>query len=180
MWTIPNLISFARLLGVPLLVWLGFTGLADAWLFAVFVVSGVTDWLDGYLARKLNAFSELGAKLDPIADRLYILAALVVLLVRELVPVWVVLVVVARDLFMAGLLAVMRGRGFGPPAVHYIGKAGTMMLLWSIPLVFLARAEWVGQGVVRAFAFGFLAWGVVTYWAAGLMYLRQFLGLRDD
>ena len=172
--TIPNVISFSRLLGVPLLIWLAWTGKPDGAILAVFAYSSITDFLDGWLARKLNQYSDLGAFLDPLADRLYIVASLVVLLIRELVPVWVVVVIVAREAVMGVVLAYAQHRGYATPAVHYLGKAGTMMLLWSIPLLFLGDLLADSLQLVRWFALAFLAWGVVTYWVAGLMYFKQY------
>ena len=89
--TVPNLLSLLRLAGVPLFLWLLLGPHADGWALVVLMVGGVTDWLDGKLARLLDQFSALGALLDPAADRLYILAALVALAVRDVVPWWAVL-----------------------------------------------------------------------------------------
>lgn len=172
------MVSFARLLGVPLILWLGLSGQSTWWLFVIFLVGGVTDWLDGWLARKLDQRSELGAELDPIADRLYIVASLVVLFAQQLIPTWVLAAIVLRDVAMAFQLVRMRRAGFAAPAVHYVGKAGTMMLLYSIPLVFLGAADWPLNSVARNFALGFLMWGVATYWYAALLYVQQFRQVR--
>ena len=102
--TIPNLLSFGRLLGVPYFFWLIVGPHADGLALVVLVISGATDWLDGYLARRLQQFSRLGELLDPLADRLYILAALGALYIRDLLPVWVVVALISRDLVMAALL----------------------------------------------------------------------------
>ena len=72
--TIPNVISVIRLAGVPLFLWLVLVPEADGWALAVLFVSGLTDYADGYLARRLNQTSRLGEILDPVADRLYILS----------------------------------------------------------------------------------------------------------
>ena len=77
MWTIPNALSAARLLGVPLFLWLVLGPEADGWALVVLAVSGATDYLDGYLARKLDQTTVVGQILDPVADRLYILAVVV-------------------------------------------------------------------------------------------------------
>ena len=82
-WTVPNLLSMLRLLGVPLFLWLVLVPEADWWALAVLMLSGVTDFLDGYLARRLNQTSALGQILDPVADRLYILAVVVGLATLE-------------------------------------------------------------------------------------------------
>src|SRR3954451_12871670 len=95
--TLPNLLSLIRLLGVPLFLWLLLGPHADGWAVVVLAVYGVTDWADGKLARLLDQPSRLGALLAPAADRLYIVATLVALALREGVPLWLVLVLVGRE-----------------------------------------------------------------------------------
>jgi cardiolipin synthase len=175
-FTIPNVISFARLIGVLFVFYFGLISENDFLCFTVFVAAGISDWLDGYLARRLNQYSDLGALLDPIADRLYIFAALVVLLLRSLVPVWVFIVILLREVFMMMVIASARRKGFANPQVHYIGKAGTMMLLYSVPMIFLGNAQ--GWDVFRWFGVAFLFWGVTTYWVAGIIYAQQVRSLK--
>src|SRR6476619_7949548 len=87
-WTVPNARSVLRLLGVPLFLWLVLGPEADGWALGVLVVSGITDFLDGWLARRLNQTSVVGQILDPVADRLYILAVVVGLALRDIIPWW--------------------------------------------------------------------------------------------
>jgi cardiolipin synthase len=171
LWTIPNLVSFLRLLGIPALLYFGLVEKNDAICFWLFVAGSVSDWLDGFLARKLNQQSEFGAQLDPIADRLYIVAALVILLLRNLLPIWVPVVIVARELFMACVLVYLNRNGFARPEVHYVGKAGTLMLLYSVPFIFLGNVD--GFSLLRWFGLAWLGWGIGTYWVAGWLYARQ-------
>ena len=96
--TIPNLLSFARLLGVPVFLWLVLVPEADVWAFALLVAAGASDWFDGYLARALDQRSDLGVLLDPLADRLYIAATLVALAIRDIIPWWLVGILFARCL----------------------------------------------------------------------------------
>ena len=91
--------------------------------------AGSRDWLDGKLARLLDQYSRLGELLDPAVDRLYILAALLALGLRDVVPWWAVGVLVGRDLVLAVCLPLLRRRGYGPPPVVYLGKAATFLLL---------------------------------------------------
>lgn len=163
-----------RLLGVGLIVYFGVVNVNDVAVFWVFVWGSVTDWLDGYLARRLNQMSEFGAALDPIADRLYIAAALFVLLYRGLVPVWLVAAILLREVFMAVHLLRAARHGYAPPAVHYVGKAGTLLLLYAVPFIFLGAASFSGADLARWVGQAFLAWGVVTYWVAGILYVQQF------
>src|SRR3954470_2598181 len=99
-WTVPILLSMLRLAGVPVFLWLVLGPEADAWALALLMVSGGTDYLDGWLARKLDQTSMLGQILDPVADRLYILAVLVGLGLRDIIPWWVMLVLPLRDLLL--------------------------------------------------------------------------------
>lgn len=178
--TIPNLLSGLRLAGVPLFLWLLLGPREDGWAIVVLAVGGFTDWLDGKLARLLDQYSRLGALLDPAVDRLYILAALVALGIREVVPWWVVAALVARDLVLAACVVVLRGRGYGPFVVTYLGKAATFLLLYAFPLLLLGQ----GTGRIAAAALplglAFAVWGTVLYVYSGLLYLSQFgLALRN-
>ena len=94
-WTVPNALSVLRLLGVPLFLWLLLGPHADGWAIAVLALAGISDWADGKLARLLDQSSRLGALLDPAADRLYIVATLIAFVLRDVVPVWLVLVLLA-------------------------------------------------------------------------------------
>jgi cardiolipin synthase len=176
---VPNALSLLRLAGVPLFLWLLLGPRADGWALAVLMVGGFTDWLDGKLARLLGQYSALGALLDPAVDRLYILAALVALGVREIVPWWVVGVLVARDLVLAACLPVLRARGFGPFRVTYLGKSATFLLLYAFPLLLLGAGTSGLAAVARPFGYAFAAWGAALYLYSGLLYLAQFaLALR--
>ncbi len=93
--TLPNLLSIARLFGVPLFLWLVLGPEADGWALVVLMVAGFTDWLDGKLARTLNQTSKLGQILDPVADRLYILAVVVGLAIRDIIPIWLAVILAA-------------------------------------------------------------------------------------
>lgn len=179
-WTIPNAISFVRLAGIPLVVYLGLDPDKSVWAFLVFVLAGVTDWLDGYLARRLNQLSKIGAALDPVADRLYIIVAVIVLLMRDLVPIWAVVLIVLRDVVLAIHLAIRRKFGYAPPQVHYIGKAATMMLLYSVPLIFLGDGDSALMNAARWFGTAFLLWGIAVYWLAGILYIIQFAVARKE
>src|ERR1700746_444460 len=86
--TVPNAISVARLAGVPVFLWLVLGPKADWWAVGLLVVAGISDWLDGKLARAWNQQSQLGQVLDPAADRLYIAATLIALAVRAIIPWW--------------------------------------------------------------------------------------------
>src|SRR5215472_3907137 len=123
--TIPNAISVARLAGVPVFLWLVLgprSQAGDWWAVGLLVASGLTDWLDGKIARALNQQSRLGEVLDPAADRLYIVATIAALAIRAIIPWWLVGLLAARELLLAGVLAVLRRHGYGPLQVSFVGK----------------------------------------------------------
>jgi len=171
--TVPNLISFARLLGVPIFLYLFLVPHADIAAAAVLAVGGTSDWIDGWVARRLNQVSRLGELLDPFADRLYIVATLLAFTVRDIVPWQFTAALVARDVAMGGLLALLRSRGFAPPPVHYLGKAATFVLLAAFPLLLLATVVPASATIAGACGWAFAWWGVVLYWVAGALYLMQ-------
>jgi len=172
--TIPNLLSAFRLAGVPLFLWLLLGPREDGWAIVVLAVGGFTDWLDGKLARLLGQYSRLGALLDPAVDRLYILAALLGLGARGIVPWWAVAVLVARDLVLAACLPLLRHRGYGPPSVTYLGKAATFLLLYAFPLLLLGAGAGALAGFARPLGYAFAAWGTALYLYSGALYLAQF------
>jgi cardiolipin synthase len=176
-WTIPNALSVLRLLGVPLFLWLLLGPHADGWAILVLFVSGFTDWADGVLARKLNQMSAFGALLDPLADRLYILATLVGLVLRHIIPLWLALVIVGRDLVVGVALPLLRRAGYGPPAVHYLGKAATFCLLYAFPLLLLGTYHGTLPDIARPVAWAFTIWGSALYLWSGVVYLHQIAGL---
>jgi cardiolipin synthase (CMP-forming) len=173
--TVPNLLSVLRLAGVPLLLWLLLGPHEDGWAVVVLAAGGITDWADGKLARILDQSSRLGALLDPAADRLYILAALVALGARDIVPWWAVGVLVARDLVLGATLPVLRRRGYGPYPVTYLGKGATFLLLYAFPLLLLGQTATPVAPVALPLGLGFAAWGTALYLYTGLLYLAQFV-----
>ena len=173
LWTIPNALSVLRLFGVPLFLYLLLGPHENAWALVVLAVSGFTDWLDGVLARALNQLSRFGAMLDPLADRLYILATLVGLVLRHVIPLWLAVVIVGRDAVLAVTLPLLRRAGYGPPAVHYLGKAATFCLLYAFPLLLLGSYHNHVAYVARAIAWGFTIWGTALYVWAGAVYFHQ-------
>lgn len=172
-WTVPNALSILRLLGVPLFLWLVLVPHADGWAVVVLALAGISDWLDGRIARRWHQVSRAGQILDPAADRLYILSTIVALMVRGVVPVWLVVVLVARDLFMLTQVPFLRTRGFTSLPVHFVGKAATFCLLYSFPLVLLGHLGGGGWTVARIVGWAFAIWGTALYWWAGLLYARQ-------
>jgi len=172
-WTIPNLLSLLRLLGVPVFLWLVLGPEADGWAFAVLAFGGLSDYADGKIARRFNQSSRLGAVLDPAADRLYILATISALAARGIIPIWLAVAVPGRDVLLALTLPVLRRHGYGPLPVNFAGKAATLNLLYAIPLLLLADTGGAFGTVARAAGWAFTGWGAALYWWAGALYVIQ-------
>jgi cardiolipin synthase len=172
-WTIPNLLSALRLAGVPVFLWLVLGPEEDGWALALLMVSGFTDFLDGWLARKLNQQSVVGQILDPVADRLYILAVVVGLALRDVIPWWMAISLPLRDALMWGLVPLLRTRGYSALPVHFLGKAATFNLLYAFPLLLLGDGEGVIPLLARVFGWAFALWGIGLYWWAGILYAWQ-------
>jgi len=178
--TIPNVISIIRLAGVPLFLWLILVPEADGLALAVLAISGASDYADGYLARKLNQTSKLGAILDPVADRLYILSTVIGLGIRDIIPWWVAIILPARDAFLWCLVPFLRTRGYSALPVHFLGKAATANLLYAFPLLLLGDGTGVLATLAKVFGWAFAIWGTGLYWWAGLLYAWQVRKLMAD
>jgi cardiolipin synthase len=177
-WTIPNALSGLRLLGVPVFFWLIVGLQSDGLALAILIASSFTDWLDGYLARRLNQFSRLGELLDPLADRLYVVAALAALYIRDLLPIWVVVLLILRDVLMSMLLLYLKRLRITGVPVHFVGKAATMNLLYALPLILLGTFSGLVGQLAHLFGWAFLIWGITMYWYAGALYYRQVFEMR--
>ncbi|MGY1690498.1 CDP-alcohol phosphatidyltransferase family protein [Geodermatophilus sp. SYSU D01105] len=176
-WTVPNALSVLRLLGVPLFLWLLLGPHADGWAVLVLALAGLSDWADGKIARALGQSSRLGALLDPAADRLYIVATLVAFVLRDVVPFWVVAVLIGREVVLGLMLLVLRRYGYPPLQVHYLGKAATFNLLYAFPLLLLADGDGPVVAVAQPIAYAFTIWGGTLYVLAGLFYVVQVVGI---
>jgi cardiolipin synthase len=176
-WTLPNALSMLRLLGVPLFLWLLLGPEADGWAVVVLMISGITDWADGKLARWLDQSSRLGALLDPAADRLYIVCTLVALAIRDIAPVWMVALLLGRELVLGIGLLVLRHYGYPPLQVHYLGKAATFLLLYAFPGLMLAEGSGWFATAIEPFAWAFTIWGTALYLLAGAFYVVQVAGI---
>jgi cardiolipin synthase len=179
-WTVPNLVSLVRLAGVPLFLWLVLGPEQDVLALVVLALSGVTDWLDGYLARRLHQTSTVGEILDPVADRLYILAAVIGLTLRGIIPWEVAVILPLRDAFLWCLVPFLRKRGYSALPVHYLGKAATAALLYAFPLLFLGDGEGTIALLAQVFGWAFAIWGIGLYWWAGVLYAWQVRKLMAD
>jgi cardiolipin synthase (CMP-forming) len=175
-WTIPNAISVARLAGVPVFLWLVLgrrTAADDWWAVGLLIASGISDWLDGKIARALHQQSRLGQLLDPAADRLYIVAPVVALAIRAIIPWWLVALLAAREVLMAAVLWLLRRRGWGALQVSFVGKTATLCLLYAFPLLFLGSHVAGYAETARVAGWTMAIWGSALYWCAALLYIVQ-------
>ncbi len=170
--TVPNLLSMLRLALVPVFM---FLLLSERYLSAIVVLalSSLTDYLDGYFARKFNQVTRLGQLLDPAADRLYIFSTLVGLSITGIIPVWLAVVIIGRDIVLAAAYPVLASHGYGPLPVHYLGKTGTFALLYAFPLLLMAYIFEPAKFFLEPLAWAFALWGVGLYWWGAYVYLRQ-------
>ena len=184
--TIPNLISFARLAGVHVFLWLVLglrrTEAGDWWALGLLAAAGLSDWLDGKIARAMNQQSRIGELLDPAADRLYIVSTVIALAIRAIIGWWLVVALAVRELVLGVVLLALRRRGYGPLRVSFVGKAATLALLYAFPLLFLGSHHTSYAVVARVFGWAFALWGTALYWWAAVLYVRQARTLlaRDD
>ena len=170
--TLPNVLSALRLVGVPVFLWAILTE-RDALAIVLLVASGLSDYLDGKIARKYGLVSRVGQLLDPVADRLYIVSTLLGLAWRDIIPWWLVAVLFAREVFMAVVVLVARRHGWVGLPVHFAGKAATFNLLYAFPLLLLAEGDGVWARIAEPVGWGFVIWGTALYWVAGVLYAMQ-------
>ena len=170
--TLPNVLSVLRLVGVPVFLW-AILAQHDAIALAALMFSGVSDYLDGKIARHFGMVSRVGQLLDPLADRLYIATTLFGLAWRDIIPWWLVLVLVTREVLLAVVLSVLKRYGQTGLPVHFVGKAATFNLLYAFPLLLLGDGESTFAQWALPIGWAFAWWGTVLYWLAGVMYIIQ-------
>lgn len=173
-FTVPNLLSFLRLLLVPVFLVLIIVG-NDFLALAVLIFSSLTDFLDGVLARKLNQVSRLGQLLDPAADRLFIFAALIGLAVRGILPWWLVAIIVGRDAVLLVMGITLANFGYGPLPVHHLGKIATFCLFYALPILMIGQAFPAAAAFTAPIGWAFALWGAFLYWWAGVIYTAETL-----
>jgi cardiolipin synthase len=168
--TVPNVLSFSRIVAIPFVAWAILHGGTEAVGLLGFGLLASTDWIDGYVARRTGSVTELGKVLDPVADRLAVIAVLIALVVRDAFPLWAAALVVVRDalLLIAGAV-VLSSRGIRID-VRPIGKAATLLLMTGIPFVAWGAFDlWLGDA---ATVVGWIAYaaGIVLSYAAAVRY----------
>jgi cardiolipin synthase (CMP-forming) len=178
--TAPNVISFARLLLVPVFLWLYIAGSVLPAMIILTVV-GTSDFVDGFVARATGQVSVLGKLLDPLADRVVIIAVLVAYTIKGTVPWWLSSVIVARDVIIMVAFAVFEKQGLPRLAVNRTGKRATAALftgMGAISISVVMKVSGVaalksGASAIRMVGLVLLGAGAVLYWAAGFLYARE-------
>lgn len=172
--TLPNVLTVVRLLTIPLFLWLALVPRNDVAAALVLVIGGITDFLDGMLARRWNQITRVGQLLDPIADRLSTLAVMVVFLVRGVVPIWFVLLLVSRDAVLSVQMARLKRKGVTGLPVNFVGKAATFNLMISFPLLLWGVTAVAGPAMAaRVLGWSLAIWGAGLYLYSGGLYVRQ-------
>ena len=178
-FTLPTLLTWARIVAIPLIVGLFYLPVEPAArnlaATVLFVVVALTDWLDGYLARKLNQTSSFGAFLDPVADKFLVCAALLILLQLDRVNAFVALVIIGREIAISALREWMAQIGASRSvAVHMLGKLKTVVQMVAIPfLLFDGSLFGLIDTRIWGTALIYLA-AVLTIWSM-VYYLRKAL-----
>lgn len=163
--TLPNLLSFARLALTPVLGWLILSGHTN-YATALFGAMGISDYLDGYIARRTNTVTDLGTTLDPISDRVLVMTALVTMMMSDILPLWMGLPVLLRDAALSVVFLLLSRRGFGKPKVRRVGKTATFALLTALPGLVIGRQ-------LRTPSLILFGIGGLLYYVAGLRYARD-------
>jgi CDP-diacylglycerol--glycerol-3-phosphate 3-phosphatidyltransferase len=183
-FTIPTLLTWTRIVAIPLLVGVFYIGLKaetqNLIATVMFVVFALTDWLDGFLARKLNQTSSFGAFLDPVADKFLVCASLLVLVYLKRTDVFVALIIIGREIAISALREWMAHIGASKSvAVHMLGKIKTTVQMVAIPfLLFDGRLFGVidtnlwGTGLIWIAAI-LTVWSMVYYLQKALPEIRS-------
>lgn len=178
-FTVPNALSAARLALVPVFLWVLLDLKADGWAFAILFFSGLSDWADGKIARLMGQSSKLGALLDPAADRLYMVVIPIGMGIREMVPWWVIGLLIGRDVLLMATAPLLRSRGLTALPVLYIGKAATFALMSGFPLILAGHTDTTIGDIVYPIGWAFLIWGVGMYvWSFALYWVQTWLAMR--
>jgi cardiolipin synthase len=182
LWTVPNFISVLRLAGVPVFLWLL---LAEDRVLAagiLFAVLGATDWVDGYIARRFDQGSEIGKILDPVSDRIMLIAGALGLILSGDVPLWVGVLVLAREAALSVVTLILAAAGARRIDVQWVGKAGTLALMFALPLFVLVDAlnPGITRDIIEVVTWLFTIGGLIlSYYAAALYIPMARAALRD-
>lgn len=173
LWTIPNLISVIRLALVPYFLYLLLGKDEPVQAGLLLAALGASDWVDGYIARHFDQGSTFGKILDPVADRVLLISGAVALLIDGSAPRWVLIVVLLRELLISVGTLWLAARGARRIDVQWVGKAGTLALMFALPLFLWLDQTGPGLGhdVLYVVTWGFTIGGLVLSWYAAAGYI---------
>lgn len=169
--TVPNLITVARMVAIPIFAWVFLLGENDPLALILLVVIGSTDWLDGFVARRIGQVSKLGKLLDPVADRMAIVVVLLALVFRGVLPVVLAGALLLRDLIVSVAFPVLEAKGFERIPVNRTGKWATALIFTGMALAAGSVLDTPVQRTVELASLVLLTAGAVAYWAAGALYV---------
>jgi cardiolipin synthase len=170
-WTVPNVVTFVRLACIPLYVWLLFGSRNQTAAAVLLAALGATDWIDGYVARRFHQVSTLGKVLDPVADRLLVVTAVVTIMIHGAVPVWFGVATLAREVVVSGAVLLLASLGAARIDVLWVGKAGTFALMCAYPLFLVSDGPSDWQQVIRVAAWVIGLIGLGLAWVAAASYV---------
>ena len=177
-FTIPNVLSFLRLASVPVFVVLFVNDRTDAAVI-LYAVGAWSDFFDGWIARRFDQVTNLGKLLDPLADRIFIAALVVALVATDVLPLWVALAIVGRDVLILALYPVVHRGALQKIRVNFVGKCATAALLAGLTSLAVGETSLTWGEVFEVPGFVLVALGAVLYWVSGAMYAKEALTLKD-
>jgi cardiolipin synthase len=170
--TVPNLLSLGRLASVPVFLWLFVTDRENAAVI-LYAVGAWTDFFDGYIARRFGQVSELGKLLDPLADRVFIVALAVALVARDVLPWGLAVAVIGRDVLLLSAFPLLERRKVERISVNFVGKTATAALLVGLTWLAFSQTTFADEVFVEVVGMVFVGAGAVLYWVAAGMYARD-------
>lgn len=171
LWTVPNVLSILRLASVPVFVWLFVSGHENAAVI-LYAAGAWTDFFDGFIARRFDQVSEIGKLLDPLADRILIVALVVALVARDSLPLWLAIAIVARDVLLLSVFPVLERRKVPRIAVNFTGKSATAALLFGLTCLAWAETTFLAASAADEIGIAFTVLGAVLYWVAAALYAQ--------
>lgn len=171
--TVPNVVTVVRLACLPLFVWLLFGAQRQTAAAILLGVLGATDWVDGFVARRLGQVTTLGKVLDPVADRMLVLTGVLSIIVAGAVPLWLGVATVAREVMVSGAVLLLAWLGAERIDVLWVGKAGTFGLMFAYPTFLLAHGHAGWQHPFEVFAWVCAIPGLALAWVAAMAYLPR-------
>jgi cardiolipin synthase len=169
--TMPNLVTMVRLACIPLYVWLLLGADRQTYAALLLAILGATDWVDGYIARRFHQVSTFGKVLDPVADRVLVVTAVVTIMIQGAVPIWFGVATLAREVAVSGAVLLLASLGAARIDVLWVGKAGTFALMSAYPLFLVSHGPARWQVVLQVVAWAVGVVGLCLAWVAAASYV---------